>query len=63
LPLVFEPLRHRGDGGKKRRGGSGLGLGLYITQEIAHAHGGTIRVDSTETTGTHFIVELPRAQH
>ena len=61
LPVVFEPLRHRGNGGKKRGGGSGLGLGLYITQEIAHAHGGTIQVESTKTAGTHFIVELPRA--
>ena len=62
LPMVFEPLRHSGKSGKKRGGGSGLGLGLYITQEIAHAHGGTIHVESTETAGTHFIVELPRAQ-
>jgi signal transduction histidine kinase len=62
LPVVFEPLRHRGNGGKKRGGGSGLGLGLYITQEIAHAHGGTIHVESTKTAGTHFIVELPRAR-
>jgi signal transduction histidine kinase len=49
-------------GGKERGGGSGLGLGLYITREIANAHGGTIHVESTETAGTHFIVELPRAQ-
>jgi len=57
---VFEPLRRPAKGGK-RGGGSGLGLGLYITQEIAHAHGGTIQVESTKTAGTHFIVELPRA--
>src|SRR4029079_1482183 len=62
LRVVFEPLRHPGKGGKKRGGGSGLGLGLYITQEIAHAHGGTIHVESTEAGGTRFIVELPRAQ-
>jgi signal transduction histidine kinase len=41
------------------RGGN-LGLGLYITCEIARAHGGTIKVDSSDQTNTTFIVQLPR---
>ena len=37
-----------------------LGLGLYITKEIVSAHGGTIRVTSSEKDGTTFIVLFPR---
>lgn len=59
LPVIFEPLRGR-EGGK-REGSSGLGLGLYISQQIALAHGGSIRVDSEPGADhTRFYVELPR---
>jgi signal transduction histidine kinase len=37
----------------------GLGLGLYITRWIVHAHGGRIRVESRLGAGATFIVELP----
>lgn len=37
----------------------GLGLGLYISRQIATAHGGTIRVQSELGKGTTFILELP----
>lgn len=37
----------------------GLGLGLYISQQIVHAHGGSIRLESVEGQGSKFIVELP----
>jgi signal transduction histidine kinase len=59
LPVVFEPLCDARDGAQKRVASSGLGLGLYITQQIAFAHGGTIRVES-DPRGTSFIVALPR---
>lgn len=36
----------------------GLGLGLYITKQIIDAHGGTVRVTSTND-GSTFVVELP----
>lgn len=55
---MFEPLHS--DRPERRNGSSGLGLGLYITQQIAVAHGGSIRVESSEQAGTRFIVELPR---
>ncbi len=37
----------------------GLGLGLFICQELAAAHGGRITVASTEGEGTTFTVWLP----
>jgi signal transduction histidine kinase len=37
-----------------------LGLGLYVVQQIVHAHGGRIEARSSETEGTLFVVELPR---
>ncbi len=52
---LFEPGTREGLRG-------GLGLGLYIAQQIAAAHGGSIQVTSGETT-TRFLVEVPRAAH
>lgn len=37
----------------------GLGLGLYITNAIILAHGGSIKVESALNVGSSFIVELP----
>lgn len=37
----------------------GLGVGLYITNQIVKAHNGTISVDSKTHGGTSFIIELP----
>ncbi|MDI1451516.1 ATP-binding sensor histidine kinase [Polyangium sp. 6x1] len=37
----------------------GLGLGLYICRRIVEAHGGSIRVESGEGTGSTFVLELP----
>lgn len=37
----------------------GLGLGLYISRQIAAAHGGTVRVESEPGQGSTFTVELP----
>jgi signal transduction histidine kinase len=37
----------------------GSGLGLWITQQIVHAHGGTLRVESVPGKGATFILTLP----
>src|SRR5690606_35757548 len=36
----------------------GLGLGLFICAELAHAHGGTIEIEDAPTGGTRFVVLL-----
>jgi two-component system, LuxR family, sensor kinase FixL len=41
---------------------SGMGLGLYITQQIVRAHGGRVRVESQPGKGSRFTVELPLIQ-
>lgn len=38
---------------------TGLGLGLFISQEIVHSHQGTIHVKSQEGKGSEFVVRLP----
>ncbi len=39
--------------------GQGTGLGLSLSYDIIRAHGGEIKVDTTEGTGTEFIINLP----
>ena len=58
LPHIFDPFRQATTG--KGPPASGLGLGLFIVQQIVHAHGGTVTVRSTEADGTTFTVRLPR---
>ncbi len=38
----------------------GMGVGLYITNQIVTIHGGTIHVKSTPQKGTTFTIELVR---
>ena len=55
---LFEPFRRTVVRSERSRG---LGLGLYITEQIIRAHGGRIEVASTPERGTTFSVVLPRA--
>jgi PAS domain S-box-containing protein len=40
-------------------GTAGSGLGLAISKAIAEAHGGTIRIVDSGSSGTRFVVEIP----
>jgi PAS domain S-box-containing protein len=42
--------------------GTGTGLGLFISDKIARAHGGDIDLHSTLGEGTKFVVSLPRTR-
>jgi signal transduction histidine kinase len=62
LPYIFERF-WRADRARSRaseRGG--FGLGLAISQWIAHAHGGTLTVVSRLNRGSTFTVTLPIAR-
>jgi signal transduction histidine kinase len=55
LPHLFEAFK----GGAAGSRGNGLGLGLYITQQIVQAHGGAVSATSGHGT-TVLSVRLPR---
>jgi PAS domain S-box-containing protein len=42
------------------KGVEGTGLGLFISNKIALAHGGKIELESEVNKGTRFVVQLPR---
>jgi signal transduction histidine kinase len=51
---LFEPFVSHG----KRQG---TGLGLAIVHKIVQEHGGTIRIESAPSGGTHVLLDLPKA--
>ncbi|HET7785880.1 MAG TPA: PAS domain-containing sensor histidine kinase [Myxococcales bacterium] len=55
-----ERIFHRFERAASEQYPGGMGLGLYISREIARAHGGDIRVESETGKGAVFTVELPR---
>jgi hypothetical protein len=57
MPLIFAPFRGRKYKDSRTQG---LGLGLFISEQIVHAHQGTIRVTSHDERTT-FSLDLPRA--
>jgi signal transduction histidine kinase len=58
---IFDPLvriaSHAGGQGAER---TSLGIGLFVSREIVHAHGGSVEVASNAADGTTFTVTLPR---
>jgi signal transduction histidine kinase len=53
LPRVFDPFFTTRDTGQ------GMGLGLYVVQEIIDEHGGCVAVQSPPGGGTRFLIWLP----
>jgi PAS domain S-box-containing protein len=60
LPTIFEPFRRLTR--DSPHPASGLGLGLYIVEQIVRGHGGTSSVRSSAEEGTTFTVRLPRTR-
>ncbi len=52
---LFDPFKRA-----ERNREQGLGLGLYIADQIIRVHGGHLTVTSSEAEGTSFTIELPR---
>lgn len=57
MPYIFDPFRA---GREAHRRADGLGLGLYIVDQIARVHGAKVCVRSTPETGTVFELTFPR---
>jgi signal transduction histidine kinase len=57
LPVLFDPFKRAEKNVATRHG---VGLGLYIVNEIAIRHGGSVAVTS-EAERTRFTVRLPRS--
>lgn len=53
---LFQPFVSHGKDVSRK----GLGLGLYIVSQIAHAHRGEVFVSTSTTAGTTFTVRIPR---
>ncbi len=55
LRSLFHPFKRLETGRRK----DGLGLGLYIANEICTGHGGTLEVTSNDAQGTEFVATVP----
>lgn len=62
MARLFDPLVRQGsedEGADSQVAGANLGLGLYVVQQIAKEHGGTVAVTS-DASATRFELRLPR---
>jgi phosphoserine phosphatase RsbU/P len=59
MPKLFDPFRRGTPEGYRGAPGAGLGLGLFIAQQIVRAHEGRIEVTSSATDGTMVSIRLP----
>jgi signal transduction histidine kinase len=55
IDRIFEPYERGARSGEPK----GLGLGLYISRQLAKSHGGELTVDSTPGEGATFSLTLP----
>jgi len=58
--LIFDPFKRIMSTEPQVTAQGSMGLGLYIAEQIALAHGGSIQVRSTVEEGTTFELHLPR---
>ncbi len=61
IEKLFVRFFRADDSRVRQQANSGAGLGLAICKHIVHAHGGSIRVESSPGMGAEFIITLPRA--
>ena len=59
LPYIFEQFRQADSSTTREHGG--LGLGLAISQNLVHLHGGTIAAANRARGGAIFTIRLPAA--
>ncbi|WP_026369423.1 ATP-binding protein [Kallotenue papyrolyticum] len=59
LPNIFQRFYRAANA--ERRNDGGIGVGLYVAQQIVELHGGHIDVESIEGRGSTFTVWLPLA--
>lgn len=63
LESIFDPMIRGSQKTNRDRGReAGFGLGLFIAKELVTAHGGDIRVESSQVDGTDFTVRIPLAK-
>ena len=55
IERIFQPFERGTRNGEPK----GLGLGLYISRQLAVAHGGELTVTSTPGQGSTFSLALP----
>jgi two-component system, sensor histidine kinase and response regulator len=54
---IFDPFSRSPE---RRSSDNGLGLGLYIVEQIVNAHGGRVWIEDDVEAQTTFALELPR---
>ncbi len=58
-PVDLERIFGRFERAAPTRHFGGLGIGLFIAQQIVHAHGGQIAVTSPPGQGARFVIDVP----
>ena len=58
---LFSPFKRLRANAGADQNTQNMGLGLYVAERVVTAHGGTIAVQSSDVSGTEFVVSLPRS--
>ena len=57
--VIFKPLTRGVNSDRPRKADDSLGLGLFVVEKVAEAHGGGVEILSNDTDGTKFTLRLP----